>query len=406
MSKTLCSFPFVHTDIEPNGDIKFCCAAMDGLHKDPDGKIYNVTTHSLKEAWNSELLKQTRLDLIQGKRPEVCSYCWMTENEDNTHGASVRLQAANRRIPVETIQDRIDYAEQHNGELSEEHLAFDFQLSIGNLCNLSCKMCNPTFSTGYQKFYNKIYNINNPVVAFDWPVTQSLAEIFKDHSDSLERIFFTGGEPTLIPEVLDFIDYLSQRPDIVIWPSTNCTNINKRLLDSLEQFNEVWLNLSLDGMGDIAYLQRTPSHWPSIEKNVDMLLSWVESQRAAGKSVHLTIITTLTAINLHHALEFWRYFADRYSNQTNFGLSVNVVKGSKFSIDSVPQEIADKISQELMIYKQNPPKNLEYSIEYMENLLANTKFAENYDQIHQYLDELQHCHPDKNIRQIYSIYYK
>ena len=364
MSNTLCSFPFVHTDIEPNGDIKFCCAATNREHKDNEGQVYNITTHTLKDAWNSDQLKQTRLEMIAGGKPAICSYCWMMENEDNTKGASVRLQAANRRAPIESIQDRIDYARAHNGELSDDYLAYDFQLSIGNLCNLACKMCNPGYSTQYQKFFRKVYNnpqdvkfVTDAVTAndevgfnttFDWPITHSLPEIFREHTSSLQRIFFTGGEPTLIPEVLDFIDYLSSNPNITIWPSTNCTNINKRLLSSMERFNEVWLNLSLDGMDDVAYIQRTPSNWVSIEKNVDMLMDWVSEQ---NKEIRVNLITTLTALNFHQVLDFWTYFSNRYSNKSRFGLAINLVKGSRtnFSIDIVPQTVADKIKEQFEI---------------------------------------------------------
>lgn len=423
MSNTLCSFPFVHTDIEPNGDIKFCCAATNKQHKDPNGQVYNINTHLLKEAWNSEQIKQTRIEMIEGKKPEICSYCWMMENEDNTKGASVRLQAANQRVPIETIQDRIEYARTHGGELSDDYLAFDFQLSIGNLCNLACKMCNPGYSTQYQKFFRKFYDqpqdvkfikdANTPGdidfdTTFDWPIKLSLPGIFEAHIPSLQRIFFTGGEPTLIPEVIDFIEYLSINPNITIWPSTNCTNINKRLLDSMDKFNEIWLNLSLDGMDDIAYIQRTPSQWPSIEKNVDMLLDWINQQAAKGKRVHLTLITTLTALNFHHVLDFWTYFSNRYSDKSRFGLSVNLVKGSRtnFSVEIVPQDVVEIIKQQFDVYKNNVPKYLEYSVEFMENIFSTTDFSDSYDKIHFCLDEIQRCHPDKNIRQIYSIYYK
>lgn len=404
MSNTLCSFAFAHTDIEPNGDIKFCCAAADNLHRDEQDRLYNVTTHTLTQAWNSELLKQTRLEMIAGQRPQACSYCWRMENSDNTAGSSVRLQAANRRIPIEDITDRIEYAQTHNGELDE--LAYDFQISIGNLCNLACKMCNPTFSTSYQKFYNKLDNITTPIVSFDWPVTQSLPDIFKDHIDSIQRIFFTGGEPTLIPEVIDFIDYLSSNPNITIWPSTNCTNINKRLLDSLSKFNEIWLNLSLDGMDDIAYLQRTPSNWPSIEKNVDLLADWIKTQ--SGKRIHTTLITTVTLLNLHHVLDFWSYCSNRWADRIEFGLSINLVLGrdSNYGLENVPKDSIPSIQAQLELFKQNIPQRMDYAVEYMDNLLTTTNWASDYTGIHQWLDELQRAHPDKNIKEIYSIYYK
>lgn len=431
MSNTLCSFPFVHTDIEPNGDIKFCCSAWNNMHRDSNGNLYNITTHTLKEAWNSDLLKQTRLDLINGKRPEVCRYCWEMENADNTAGNSTRLQAANRRVSIESIQDRIEYARTHNGELDQ--LAFDFQLSIGNLCNLACKMCNSGYSTQYQKLYSKFFEKSENIsfikgvtvlpdehmdkripfgTTFDWPLHIPLSEIFKDHVMDLQRIFFTGGEPTLIPQVIEFIEYLSSVPhrdDLTMWPSTNCTNINRRLLNALEKFNNVWLNLSLDGMGDIAYIQRTPSNWESIERNVDMLIDWIKEQSAnPNKHFQLTLISTVTALNLHHITDFWEYFSQRYSDRVHFGVSVNLVmhRGTNFGVEIVPKSVAEELKEKIKRYNGAYPKHTEYAFEYYKNLLETTNFAKDYELMHYCLDEVQRIHLDKNIREIYSIYYK
>jgi len=429
MSNTLCSFAFGHTDIEPNGDIKFCCAAWNNSHRDSQGRVYNIQTHTLKEAWNSEQLKETRLAMIRGERPELCRYCWMMENEDNTAGNSVRLQAANRRILLSDIQDRIEYARTHNGELDK--LAFDFQLSIGNLCNLACKMCNNGYSTQYQKLYSKFFpssdrisyvkgveilddnNMDRQIpfgTTFDWPLHIPLSEIFKDHTQDLQRIFFTGGEPTLIPQVLDFIEFLADaphRPDLTMWPSTNCTNINKRLLNSLDKFNEVWFNLSLDGMDEIAYIQRTPSNWESIEKNVDMLMDWIV-ERQQTKHIEVHMISTITALNFHHILDFWTYFSKRFSRRVRFGISPNLVlhKRTNFGIEIVPKSVAEQLRAKFNSYNGVYPKYTEYAFEYYKNLLDTTNFADDHELIHYCLDEVQRVHLDKNIREIYSIYYK
>jgi len=425
MSNTLCSFAFAHTDIEPNGDIKFCCAARAGANRDNNGNVYNVTTHTLKEAWNSEILKQTRMDMIQGKRPKVCDYCWELENSDNTQGNSVRLLAAESRIPISSISDRIEYARNHNGELKE--LAFDFQLSIGNLCNLACKMCNPGYSTQYQKFFSKFYNnseeinfVKNPVVkqsqhfdfpfgtTFDWPVTQSLTEIFKDHTPTLKRIFFTGGEPTLIPQVLEFIDYLSINAprDFTVWPSTNCTNINKRMLESLSQFNEIWLNLSLDGMDDIAYIQRTPSKWENIEKNVDQLMNWACDQQKNGKKIQIIVITTITSLNFHHVLDFWEYLENRYGS-VGYSVCANVVlsKSVNFGIESVPQAVIGKLKNKCIELLEKPHAKHTGAVEQYLHLLESVNFSDNYQQIHFCLEQVQNCHPELDIKKIYNVYY-
>jgi len=425
MSNTLCSYVFAHTDIEPNGDIKFCCAANHGINRDSDGKVFNITTHTLKEAWNSEILKKTRMEMIAGQRPEACQFCWSVENSDNTQGNSVRLQAAEKRIPIRSVADRIEYAKNHNGELND--LAFDFQLSIGNLCNLACKMCIPGYSTQYQKFFAKFHDTpqeinfvkNLPVkkiehfefpfgTTFDWPLTHSLPEIFKEHMPTLKTVFFTGGEPTLIPEVLDFINVLSTRTseNFTIWISTNCTNINKELLEALEKFNNIWLNLSLDGMGDIAYIQRTPSRWNSIEKNVDQLIDWVREQKNAGKEMHISVITTLTSLNFHHILDFWEYFENRHGNMVNYSASNLVMdRMVNFGIETVPRTLIPELKTKCSQLLEKYDDRVAHALNQYLYLLDTVNFADDLEQIHYCLEQLQKYHPELDIKKIYHVYY-
>lgn len=432
-SNTICGFMFGHTDIEPNGDIKFCCAAWDGLHRDENGNLYNVNTHTLKEAWNSPLAKETRTAMIRGEKPAVCRYCWDFENEDNTKGASVRLSAANQRIPLSEISDRIEHAKQHDGELSDDYLAFDFQVSTGNLCNLACKMCNPKFSTTYQKFFSKIFEKSEDVTfvrglnkinnadssiefgtVYDWPITNTLSNIFKDHIPTVKRIFFTGGEPTLIPEIIEFMDHVGNtehREDLVMWPSTNCTNINKKLLSTLAKFDHMWINMSLDGMGDIAYIQRTPSNWSSIEKNMISLVSWAREQSDLGKEIKLNLISTITALNIHHILEFWEHCANNYYNIYPYGIAANLVqhRTTNFGIEAIPKAVIDTVVQPKLASLYEHPgfqsPSTKRGLDIFGEILSNTEFNDGFEDIQFCLDQVQRCHPELDIKQIYNIYY-
>ena len=423
MSNTLCSYVFAHTNIDPNGDIEFCCAVQGGAHRDPEGRVYNVQTHTIKEAWNSPQIRNTRMAMIRGERPEMCNYCWRMENEDNTQGNSVRLYSANKRISLDSVQDRIEYARTHDGALSDEFLAFEFQLSIGNLCNLACKMCNTGFSTQYQKFFSRFHNSPNEIsfvlgypninqghpefgTTFDWPTKQPLAEIFADHLQTVQQIFFTGGEPTLIPQVKEFIDHLAdveKRQDFNPWVSTNCTNINKELIDSLEKFNSVSINMSLDGMDDIAYIQRTPSHWPSLEKNIDTLFDWLLTTEKTD--VCLNVHTTVTALNLHHVVDFWKYLDIKYQSRFGVGIGLILNKDINFGIEIIPKTVAEQLKKQVQHELKYCSDRLKVAYLEFEKILDNTNFADDFESIHFCLDQVQRYHPDLDIRQIYSIYY-
>jgi hypothetical protein len=160
-------------------------------------------------------------------------------------------------------------------------------------------------------------------------------------------------------------------------------------------------------MDDIAYLQRTPSNWPSIEKNVDLLADWIKAQ-SSQRVIHTTLITTITLLNLHHVLDFWSYISKRYADRIHFGLAINLVldKGSNYGLENVPRDAIPKIQAQLESFKQDVPYRMEYAVEYIDNLLRTTAWADDYTGIDHWLSELQRAHPDKNIKEIYSIYYK
>ena len=150
---------------------------------------------------------------------------------------------------------------------------------------------------------------------FENQVTQTnpdLRTLFGDYYGSIRTLFLTGGEPTLLPEFKLFLNSLidsGAHKDIFVYISTNCTNINRELLTLLSQFKKIGINLSLDGMDEIAYIQRTPSNWKQIEKNVDLIYSWVNEYKqnntvTSNNKPIVLINSVVTSMNLHHIVKF------------------------------------------------------------------------------------------------------
>jgi hypothetical protein len=81
-------------------------------------------------------------------------------------------------------------------------------------------------------------------------------------------------------------------------------------------------------------------------------------------------------------------------------------KGSNYGLENVPRDAIPKIQAQLESFKQDVPYRMEYAVEYIDNLLRTTAWADDYTGIDHWLSELQRAHPDKNIKEIYSIYYK
>lgn len=423
MSRTLCPLPFSHQHVQPNGEIRFCCAARSDSNKRADNQTYNVNHDKLKDAWNSESIKKLRLDLINGQTPEACQYCWERESDDHTKGTSMRIDFLDR-IPIDTISDRVEFAKHNNGFL--DHNPFDFQVMSGNLCNLSCKMCTPQYSTSWSKFYsNKGTTAFNQIKfskhyqsniveekhfnkTYDWPNTHPLKSILGDYLNDIRSIFLIGGEPTLIDGTFDFLEHmidLNYQDKLYPWISTNCTNINQNLITLLDQFSRTGMNLSLDGMDDIAYLQRTPSNWNQIQTNVDKLMDWSQTRKKT-KYTNLNIHSVITSMNLHHIGDFWKYLIDRYSTK-DFTISFMPIleKFDNFSVSIIPTEQANNILHHTKNLALSVPRKYQSVFEKLIYTIETTEFSPNYDNIQYQLAQLQNYHPEIDIKKIYSIYY-
>ena len=50
--------------VNTSGSIDFCCIAKPSVLRDQDGKILDISTTTLKDAWNSDAMKDLRLGMI------------------------------------------------------------------------------------------------------------------------------------------------------------------------------------------------------------------------------------------------------------------------------------------------------------------------------------------------------
>ena len=404
---------------------------MPGTHTADSGHQYNVKTHSMLEAWNSTDIRQLRQDLIAGREPVACEGCWKRENPEHTQGSSMRLQAAFGQIPIATVMDRIEYARTHDGHVVDNPK--DFQIMSGNLCNLACKMCGPRYSNTWSKFFRRqgyqtlqqikfsksggaYANDDDSAIYLagdqDWPITNPLNTVLPEYYADIRHIFLTGGEPTLINQNIEFLEELvstGHSQHIELRFSTNLTNINQRLLNVLDHFGKIGINMSLDGTGDIAYIQRTPSNWNQILKNTDYVMDWlVNYQKRSGKFCNITVNTVVSALNIHHVLDLWCFLAERYTVNFHMGFTALMDSFDNFYIGQVPQTVIADILKQLpdaceRIYRYSP--GMRQRMESFEFHLRQDIYSDGYQDIQYLLNGIQGLHPELNIQEIYRIYY-
>jgi MoaA/NifB/PqqE/SkfB family radical SAM enzyme len=121
----------------------------------------------------------------------------------------------------------------------------------------------------------------------------------------LEQVTFSGGEPTLMPEVAEAIDYLiadGRAGAITISLVTNGTRLDRALIDKLKRFRAARVVVSVDGVGPLFDYIRVPARWDRVAANLRALAQHLGP-------AHIFLQPTVQAYNLLDLVAICR-FAD------------------------------------------------------------------------------------------------
>ena len=161
MGKTFCPLPWIHLATRPNGDVRVCCTAnASGAGKTDDKEVglvkqdginMNLRDHTIEEVWNSEQMRNTRLQMLNDEIPSSCKKCFEEEAKGIKSKRNWETEVWNERIDVQEIVDQT----QEDGTLPVNIPYFD--LRLGNLCNLKCIMCSPHDSSKWVKDWKLQY---------------------------------------------------------------------------------------------------------------------------------------------------------------------------------------------------------------------------------------------------------
>jgi MoaA/NifB/PqqE/SkfB family radical SAM enzyme len=280
MSKTFCVLPWMHLATNASGNLRVCCNSIPGknfITKD-DGIPYKIFRDNLEEAWNSPDYVKIRKQLLAGDRPSMCERCFREEDAG--------IRSARQSWNEKWQEDR------------EYTLDAPFQIKyvdirLGNLCNLKCRMCNPYASNMWVKEWNLIEETLSEeeyarLSNMTWPENEKTWENLFSIADTVEEIYLTGGEPTIIKQQHKLLDYYIERGTankIRLKYNTNLTNVPRHLLDRWKQFKRVQLNCSIDAVEDLDHYIRHPSSWKKIVENFEI----VRTLPNANIEIHCTV---------------------------------------------------------------------------------------------------------------------
>jgi pyruvate-formate lyase-activating enzyme len=252
------------------------CAAIDhGVTIFPDGRIgpcCQIAPDALKPI--TELSNPDRFaELRTESAPASCNRC----SQDEYNGID-------------------SYRKFFNNTVTEAPGLQFVDIRNTNVCNLKCRYCGPHFSNQWAEELGYAITIKS----------QELINYQSDLiTDSLQWMYFTGGEPLINPEHWRLLERLideGRAGQVSLLYNTNLTTLkykDKNISDIWKQFKSVAINCSIDAVGEPLESIRSGASWNKIESNLKSLLDM--------KTVAVTLTPVLSILNIWFVEHLFAY---------------------------------------------------------------------------------------------------
>jgi len=379
MSCTFCPLPWNSINMRNNGDLRICCntnsySPQRGIMKKEDGTPYNAGKDDWDEARNAEILKEVRASMMKGEWHPECERC----RQEEINGIRSRREYENDDwgkwfgdISLEKVLPHT----QEDGTIDAKSLPIEFiDIRYGNFCNLKCRMCGPTDShqwyddyvkttgkTEYKDTHERIKLQKNDkgrwfTDQYDWFQNNNRYwSNFEQYAPNAKKLYIVGGEPLIIEEHQESLERLvasGKSKDIQLEYNSNLTMVPDRLIHLWEQFKQIRIGVSIDGIGNVFNYQRTPAKFDAVYKNMMRL------QENDKINLKAWFAFTVTPYNVFHMAEFMKW------KLTESGLTkFNPIDGMRpiithhmchspkyFNIKVLPPELKQKVSEHYAEY--------------------------------------------------------
>ena len=269
---------------------------------------------------NTPIKIHERKQMLEGKRPDGCSYCWKVEDapSDDPKG-----HLSDRHYRSSEWWNAPTFEEVTTNKFDYDVIPRYVEVNFNQACNFKCMYCSPHLSTkweeevkihgGYQlqnmvhndltalelsgRMPLRVPNKDNPYVEAFW---KWWPEIYR----TLRVFRMTGGEPLMDKNTFKVLDYVNENPhgQLELSITSNMCPPDQKLFDTFvekvkaieqlrtyedkENFNEhsgnhwyvdkgfkhFWLFVSLDGFGEQAEYMRTGLEFDRMINNVRTFL--------------------------------------------------------------------------------------------------------------------------------------
>jgi len=312
---TTCMLPWSSIAANTTGTTRPCCVSED-IIKRPNGTPYNLATDSIMEIYHSEWMQNLRQEFIDGKKPNGCRRCW---NEEAVGKTSKRL---NHLHKMNMILSMLNFT-----TLDPKHFLY-LDLKLGSICNLKCRICGPAVSSKWaqeslmQVPYEerKTHTHKIWLVEGEWPRTsKTFWEEVRTLMPKIKFLDFTGGEPFMIQEHFDLLQYSVDNGYSKyqhLFYNTNGTIFPEGAEELWKNFKRVEIAFSIDAVGKQFNLERSGADWNEVNTNITKF----REMKNRVPHIELQISATVNIQNVYYLEELCNWFDQHKFDYVHFGL--------------------------------------------------------------------------------------
>ena len=360
-NKSFCVLPWIALEIQPSGEHAVCCLAEEPIY-DSNGVPLSVTRNSLDEVLNAESMRQLRKDFLKGEKPKTCTQCW---REEDSGRVSKRLNTLDRL-------KHLGIANQTWTEERKELIMFD--LKVGNICNLKCRICGSYSSSqiATEELPDKNKKASHAYRTLElgrWPREQEhFWTRLNELSGEIRYLEFTGGEPFLIQKHFDFLQQLVDlgiANQVEIHYNTNGTIYPENAPDIWRYFKLVEIAFSIDDVDSRFEYQRKNAKWNEVTANIQ---KFKELKEKLG-NIHLQVCSTINVFNIMYLERLANWIDEQKFDNVYWNM---LHDEEEVSIRSLPPLAKIRATAKLTLARVNDQhkKEFENAIQFMENGLS------------------------------------
>jgi sulfatase maturation enzyme AslB (radical SAM superfamily)/glycosyltransferase involved in cell wall biosynthesis len=259
--------------------------------------------------------------MLAGKRIERCSSCYHSESL----GRESLRQIKNGQFFGEQISESNSLfcsrvVDQIDPLVAKRPIWFDVRL--GNICNLKCRMCCAEASSQIEKdeiAEAEIAGIQHQAIGAnisDWAEARDIMKRLKSFCAEAVYLEAVGAEPTLNEAQLELLEFFVSEGSsnkIGLFVISNLTNALERPFALFSRFKNPQVQISLDGSSSVYDYIRFPAKWDNITKNI-------ETVRRRYPQISFTVGPTFQAYNILNITDLFDWCRENELKFSTFNL--------------------------------------------------------------------------------------